>query len=1533
MSDAPGTVQAVLRVVRRVVSPLADRLTVGAAPAFFGGLGVPMTAAQATSLAGPLGAAGGAVANHVRSVDELDQLLDAGDLSGLLTSTANAIGRVADLFDALPALGTAVGGLPGAPPGFAATFPQRLLDHLITDFIGSAFGANEVLEFLGILDRQDLAIPGPGGMPYTVDTLHLDRVADWVGDPAGQLAARFDWGAPGFDGTRLLEALAQLLGMLGMPALIDRSGPAPVLDMAFASIAPHPEMAPAGVGLTLDGGSAPVTFEASGTGWALTASVEFGLPSGAEVILQPDGAVSVRLPQGSPAVTGRVRLTFTVTRPGDSPVVLFGTPGGSRLEAREVAFEFDAGLRWDATGAHGDAGIGGVLRQGKLVLDLGEGDGFLASLLSGARVENDFELGFGFSLDGGLRLHGSSALEVQLPAHVTLGPVELTALTLSARLSPDRVPILLTADLKAALGPLTAAVQGVGVGATLALASGNQGNLGPIDLSLAFQPPKGVGLALDTGLVTGGGFLFLDPEAGEYAGALELELAGFIEVKAIGLITTRMPDGTSGFSLLIIMTAEFGGGGIQLGYGFTLLAVGGLIGLNRRMNLQALVEGVRAGRTESVMFPRDVVANAPRIISDLRAFFPPEQGTFLIGPMAKIGWGTPTLVSVSLGVIIEIPGNIAILGILKCVLPTQQLPLLVLQVDFIGALEFDKSRLWFFAQLFESRILMMTIDGGMGLLIGWGDNPDLVLTVGGFHPSFKPPPLPFPVPARLSVDIINQPNLLIRVSGYFAITSNTVQFGARAELRLGFDDFGVQGHLAFDALFRFSPFAFVISVSASVTLKAFGVGLFGIDLRFQLEGPAPWRAHGRGSISLLFFEISADFDFSWGEAHNTTLPPVAVLPLLAAEIAKSEGWETRLPGGSTKALVNLRTLPDSDDLVLHPLGALFIRQRALPLNVRLDRIGAQRPSDGKRFTVEPVPGSGLARRSLMGDKFPMAQFQDMDDAAKLSRPAYEEQDAGLELAPEQGALASPRVVRRSTRYEMSILDSGPRPRPTALARAAAGEAVTAAVLPPGPGPVPARTSRFQSVSTAVYGQLLAGSSTSRSPLSQVEARRRQPFAADETVQVTAGRFAIAQQRNNRQAYPPRGANTAVSFRSQAAADDALAAWIAADPSLAGTLHVLPEAEASAPLTPAGTWAAAAPAPTGATGAGAVRLANGKVLVAGGADGTGAPLAAAALFDPVSATWTAAPSLAAARRDHSLTLLDDGRVLAAGGSDVDGAPLASAELYDPVANAWSTTGALHTARAGHSATLLVTGQVLVAGGSGARGTAGSGTLASAELFDPAGTWDGGVAPMTDARAGHRAVTLPDGRVLVVGGRLATGRGETPLAWCEAFAPADGSWTPAASLAMPRAGHEATVLPGGTVLVTGGEPAPATVDGRYLVGSLPSAERYDHVADRWTAAAVLPGARAHHRAIPLRTGRVLLTGGTGASAATGLRGATGYDPAGGGSPTGALAVGRWDHTAVELADGRVLVTGGTVAAGAAAPGPEPATVTATTEIFTP
>jgi hypothetical protein len=854
----------------------------------------------------------------------------------------------------------------------------------------------------------------------------------------------------------------------------------------------------------------------------------------------------------------------------------------------------------------------------------------------------------------------------------------------------------------------------------------------------------------------------------------------------------------------------------------------------------------------------------------------------------------------------------------------------------------------------------------MGLLVGWGDNPDLVLTVGGFHPSYSPPPLPFPVPDRLSVDILNRPGLLIRVSGYFAVTSNTVQFGARAELRLGFDDFGIEGHLSFDALFQFSPFRFTISISASVSLKAFGVGLFSIHLRFELEGPAPWRAHGRGSIGFLFFEISADFDITWGEARDTTLPPVDVLPLLAAEVGKVEGWQTRLPAGRA-ALVTLRTLPPTDELVLHPLGTLLVRQRAIPLGVRVDRVGGQRARDGNRFRLAPAPDSGLAQVSVTADKFAMAQYQDMSDAAKLSLPAYGDQDAGLELAGAAGVLAAARVVRRSARYEQIVIDS--------RARAAAGGAATVAgrtrtLAAVGTGGRPQR--KLTSVSPAVFGQLLAGSSTSRSALSQQDAERRQPFAGADTVRLPGQRFVVAYVRNNLQAFPPSGDGPATStlaggaaaatFRSQAAAADALADWVAAVPSLAGTLHVIPAADASAPLAVPGTWSAAGslPSATAWTTAAdpAVRLAGGRILVAGGAGGGGDPVASVALFDPVGNLWSAGPALATPRRLHTTTRLADGRVLVSGGLTTPtaaapaaaaasaAAALSSAEVYDPLADTWSTTPAgLHTPRFAHSATLLADGSVLVAGGTGRRGqqgAAGAGgggqgdcALSSTERFDPAtGAWTAG-APMTEPRSGHQAVLLRDGRVLVVGGVLLTGGRPAALAYCELFDPATGRWTPTGELGTARAGHQATLLPDGTVLVTGGDAAGRLADGTVRPDSLDTAERYDPAAGSWTPAARMPGPRTRHRSILLRSGRVLVTGGTGGPGFTaGYRNVAAYDPGTDSwTGTGALGLGRWAHATAELADGRVVAAGGIARAGAAAPGPGSAALSASTEIFTP
>ena len=574
------------------------------------------------------------------------------------------------------------------------------------------------------------------------------------------LESLYGWGQPGFDGQLLMRRVGELLRAASVPVTylqIPGPPPRPAIEVCVATIAPTAGFTPPGIELMLtDSVGEGISFDLPiAAGLLSHVAAQASVTARTGIRLQPPANITIIPPSGS--VQGS--LTAGIARvpiPPATTVVILGVAGGTGLTAQRIGANVVGNFQWDGGQARGDFGFEGEIQGGKLKIDMSGADGFLGSILSGFAVDVDFALGFGWSANQGVYFTGSSSLEVQLPTHISLGPVDLNALTFSIGIDGSRFPIGLTTDIKAALGPLQGVVEQVGAAIELSFPASGHGDIGPLKIDFAFRPPKGVGLSLDTGVVKGGGYLFIDTDHGRYAGTLQLEIADFLSVSAIGLIDTKMPDGSEGFALLIIITADFGPG-IQLGFGFTLNAVGGLLGVNRGMVFQAIMDGVRTNAIASVMFPQDVIANAPRIISDLQAFFPPQPGTFLIGPMAKLGWGEPTLVSLSLGVIIEVPpGDIAILGILGLALPAEDVPILVLQVNFAGAIEVDKQRLYFFAALFDSHILFITIDGSMGLLFAWGDDANFVVSVGGFHPQFNPPPLPFPAPQRIHVNIIDE---------------------------------------------------------------------------------------------------------------------------------------------------------------------------------------------------------------------------------------------------------------------------------------------------------------------------------------------------------------------------------------------------------------------------------------------------------------------------------------------------------------------------------------------------------------------------------------------------------------------------------------------------------------------------------------------------------------------------------------------------------------------------------------------------------
>lgn len=375
------------------------------------------------------------------------------------------------------------------------------------------------------------------------------------------------------------------------------------------------------------------------------------------------------------------------------------------------------------------------------------------------------------------------------------------------------------------------------------------------------------------------------------------------------------------------------------------------------------------------------------------------------------------------------------------------------------------------------------------------------------------------------------------------------------------------------------------------------------------------------------------------------------------------------------------------------------------------------------------------------------------------------------------------------------------------------------------------------------------------------------------------------------------------------------------------------------ITPAatGAWTTTDDLPTpgswGGQHDGPVVLDDGTVLVAGGAGATGAPLARAALYDPGAGTWATTGNLLTARRLHSVTLLADGKVLVVGGTGAGSAQfpppgLVAAEVYDPAAGTWSTTGNLHTGRWGHSATLLPDGSVLVAGGNAVRSSQSLTALCTAERWDPAsGDWIE-VEPMTDARGGHTAVLLPNGKVLVAGGGVPTGRTtDAALAFCELFDPDEETWAPTGSMTVPRARHQAT-LAGTTVLATGGTAPGPGGDGTFDPFARATAETYQQATGTWTATDSMPAGRELHRAVALSAGTVLVAGGTdGVRDAAGFASALLYDVGDGTweEATG-LGAGRWSFAAVKLPGQKVLVTGGVARTGQAGAG-----LAAGTEVF--
>jgi len=889
------------------------------------------------------------------------------------------------------------------------------------------------------------------------DEFQIERIPELLSDPQRIPAEVFGWGTEEFRSMVVLHYLRGLVWEFGLPAEMkpptDIGQEGEITDeLTIPVLEATDQSGPVTTGVRIvpvpgNGGLPGLAVVPYG---AVSADQAFGLGDDWTFNVAASGSLDdyglVVRPESDPSLepvgddvgdvpvelSGEAGLSYNPEgEDGGNERALIGQPDGSRLAVQYVSLT--ASVTYDGDTIEFRIALPA---RGTLGADPSDFDGFLSKVLPKDGIFYNFDVTVGWSSESGLFFERGGSLEVSLPQQTTIGPVTMEEIYLSAgpgggeredsKTATGSIKIAGAASGSLELGPFTATVKRMGVEADVSFPEDQDGNLGPVDMEMGFKPPDGVGLSIDAGAVTGGGYLELDHENDRYAGVLQLK-AGDLTINAVGLLTTDLPGQDDGFSLLLVITGEFPP--VQLGMGFTLNGVGGLVGVNRMVKADPLGEAVRDGSMDSILFPENPIANSQRIISDLRAIFPPRGGTHVFGPIIRLGWGTPTLITADIGVILEVPTwRIVLLGRLSAVLPDEKAPLIELNLAVKGLLDPPNQRLEIDASLYDSRVLTWSLSGDMALRSNWGDNPRFVLSVGGFNPRFEPPD-EFPELRRVRASL-GPPsgNPKVEFYGYFAVTSNTVQAGAGVHLLAEAGPAKVEGRLQFDTLIKFDPFGFVIDILASIEVTIKGKGL-SIRLDGTLKGPGPFEISGTIHIEILFITVSADVDVTLGSGSDDEgLPPAKIMPELTDALAEPTNWSAGRPG-AVNNMVSLREVdPESETVLAHPLAEIGVRQTVVPLEFDLEKYGSAEPTGLTKFEIEKadVDGGGdIELGAKTSEQFAPAQYLKLSDQEKLDSEPFRAETAGQQMEHEGiyvGDDSSENVRTATLGFESEVID-------------------------------------------------------------------------------------------------------------------------------------------------------------------------------------------------------------------------------------------------------------------------------------------------------------------------------------------------------------------------------------------------------------------------------------------------------------------------------------------------------------------------------
>lgn len=1080
MSDSPSTLETILQVLAEEFSTLDDYFedehsllnlleNIGWAVGTLDNAAVEAIRTKVSALS-----------NAPFLVDDIEALVQADTNEEVLTALASLGVNLGTMVATLKEIADTNWDDLGHPfdttefEDLPLTLGQRVIDLLLTNAIAErSLKVLAILELLGLIREEPIEA---GAEP---DSGAMIRVVDWswfsvlLSDPKTLVRHIYHWDdteAP-FDADRLVKNLANVLTAFDFTSRVfksravseryygtgmDPSEHPQILNIAFFSKAIG-DLGYAETGLNVI--PVPHQLDSPPAGLLLfpyaLGSAGFEVPISGDLklkialqgaagdlfgirILPPPTGVSFELPDGNTVSSGNVEIALTYEP--TSQLDLFTIPGGIGL----YLGGFTVGIGASLNAQDPEVALKLDISEASITIDGSDGDGFLQYLLPKGEIRADFDLGVVWSNVDGLKLTGSGALEVTLPVHIKIANVlGVDSIYLSLGMEPPPVSFSGAISTNVKLGPISANIHRFGLRGTL---KEQDGNLGSAHLATNFLPPTAAGFALDASVLVGGGFLDFDDENKRYSGALALML-GEIGITAVGLITTRMPDGSDGFSMLVNIGITFEPA-IQIYMGFTLSGVGGLVGVNRTMETAVLREGVKKGTLDSILFPKpsEVIANAAQIISDMRAVFPPEDGRFVVGPMLQFGWGTPTVIVGEIGVFIEQPDpvRVVLMGQMEMALPEPDKTIVGVNIDILGVLDPEKKELSFQASVYGSSFMAYEFFGDCAFFLRWGNKSELAFAIGGFHPKFTAPPPRsiFSDLRRLGVNLNYGPLVQLQCQGgYMALTPNSLQFGARVGVFVGVEavNAGISGSLSFDALIYLSPsFSFEVGLGGGMSVSVMDQTLADVWVSCVLAGPTPWNIRGDATVKVLFVDVDVGFNISWGRSDSERLDAIDPWPLLEEALKRAESWGSQLPPG-TSIVEALRKIEDEHEqgagggeplplpVVVHPAETLEIRQNVAPLETTLAKFGNAPVRHYDRFRIDKVTtrnggehGDELARESVE-EFFARGQFEELSSSQKLSIPSFEKMPGGVTTKSSNRISCKGELQSKRVEYESILI--------------------------------------------------------------------------------------------------------------------------------------------------------------------------------------------------------------------------------------------------------------------------------------------------------------------------------------------------------------------------------------------------------------------------------------------------------------------------------------------------------------------------------